>query len=262
MTKPRSLAAIAVLAVVAAAGCGDDGDDDAGAPETTSTTADATSTTPDPTTTTDPGSSTSTPGAGCTEGEATPLEGATIDEVGDLDGDGRPDTAWIAVGDEAATTVGVQTAAGGGASRLWESASPVSREILVVDADRQGPVEILASDGRSVELWAFQDCGIHPVRNAGGATYTFSLGFTEVGTGVGCVEVDGARELVGLDIVADDQTTVEWSRTAVQLDGLEARNGETTTGTFTRPADDAAIELLTSVTCGEVTMADDGLRGA
>ena len=199
------------------------------------------------------------PGPGCSSGDHNVPAGAATGEVPDVDGDGVPDTAWINVADDGTTTVGVRTSAGGGATRPFESASPVKRSILVVDADQRPPVEIFADDGRMVELWAFQDCSIQPVLNPQGDTYTFSLGFTDVGTGVGCVELSGHMELVGLDVVAEHGDQVDWSRTVIELDGLHAHNGQKTTGTFTRPTDAAAIQLLHEVTCGELTMADDGI---
>jgi hypothetical protein len=78
---------------------------------------------------------------------------------------------------------------------------------------------------------------------------------------VGCVDVDGdgRTELVGLNVTASDDTTVRWSRTVIERDGVQAANGAQDTGTFRRPADDAAIELLFGVSCGEQTLTADGL---
>ncbi len=176
----------------------------------------------------------------------------------DVDADGRPDTAWIETASDGTVTVGVVTAAGGGVTRLFQSASPVTRSILVVDTDQRPPVEFLASTGRSVQLWAFQDCAIVDITDSQGDPYVFSLGFTDIGTGVGCVTIDGVQELVGLD-AKENGDTVEWSRTIVDLDGTRAQNGATSTGTFTRPGDDQKIDLLRQVTCGEMTIDKDGL---
>ncbi len=179
----------------------------------------------------------------------------------DVDGDGQPDTAWIATATDGAATVGVVTAAGGGATRNFESASPVSRSILVVDTDQRPPVEILADTGRSVQLWAFQDCAIVDITNLQGEPYEFSVGFTEIGTGVGCVTIDGHQQLAGLD-AKENGDTVDWSRTIVDLNGTQARDGATSTGTFTRPGDNQKIDLLHQVTCGELTMSGNGLTAA
>ncbi len=198
------------------------------------------------------------PSTGCTAGNTIIPEGATQGTVIDVDGDGKPDTAWIFSAPDGAVTVGVATAAGGGATRRFDSASPVSRSILVVDTDNRAPVEILASTGRSVQLWAFLDCAIVDIVNPQGKPYDFSLGFTDIGTGVGCVSIDGHQQLVGLD-AKERGSTVDWSRTVVDLDRTTARNGATMQGTFTRPGDDLKIDLLHQVTCGDFTMLANGL---
>lgn len=81
-------------------------------------------------------------------------------------------------------------------------------------------------------------------------------------TGVGCVDADGdgQRDLVGLNITSSDDTTVEWTRTIIERDGLQASNGARDSGTYRRGRDDAAIAALSTVTCGGLTIHDDGLR--
>ncbi|MFZ0492148.1 MAG: hypothetical protein WAM81_02990 [Acidimicrobiia bacterium] len=195
----------------------------------------------------------------CTGGSADIPAGATDKQVIDLDGDGRPDTAWVFTGASGVTTVGVATAAGGGTRRTWNSASPVMRSVLVVDVNDSTPPLFLADDGRMVQLWAFENCAIADVINAQGNPYEFSLGFTEYGTGVGCATIDGVRRLVGLNVTDQTDSTVDWSSTVVNVTGTEARNGTVTTGTFTIPADNAAIDLLHTVACGGQTIADDGI---
>jgi hypothetical protein len=76
-------------------------------------------------------------------------------EIVDVDGDGRRDTAWLATPAAGGRELGVLTAAGGGAKVPIESASPVELVLLVVDADDEPPVELLVSDNRTVQLWAF-----------------------------------------------------------------------------------------------------------
>lgn len=44
------------------------------------------------------------------------------------------------------------------------------------------------------------------------------------------------------------------------IDGTTARNGEVTTGTYTRGEDDAAIDLLSSTTCGDLTVPENGVE--
>ncbi len=256
------LLVMVVLAGLLVAGCSDD--DSA---STTTSTVSTTTTVAPPTSSssTSSGSATSSSTAstepsttGCRTGDHSIPAGAATGTVVDVDGDGQQDTGWI-VQDGGTVTVGVATSAGGGARREFDSASPVMRSVLVVDVDQDAPVEILADDGRSVQLWEFAGCDIVDVRNAQGDPYVFSLGFTDVGTGVGCVDSGGHQQLVGLDVTSDDGTTVEWTRTVVHLEGGQARNGETTKGTFTRPGDAHAIDLLHRVTCGDRTIEDDGI---
>ena len=274
------LAVMVAASVFCLGACGSNSNSPGGGPGTGSpiqTTTSAAETVPPQSSTessTVPGESTSTsittpaadstmpvssqPPLGCTTGRTQIPDGATRGSVVDVDADRRPDTAWIATAADGTVTVGVVTAAGGGANRLFASASPVRRSILVVDTDQRPPVEILADTGRSVQLWAFQDCAIVDITDSQGKPYEFSLGFTDIGTGVGCVTIDGLQELVGLH-AKENGDTVNWSRTIVDLDGTRARNGATSTGTFTRPGDDQKIELLHQVTCGEMTIGKDGL---
>jgi hypothetical protein len=53
---------------------------------------------------------------------------------------------------------------------------------------------------------------------------------------------------------------VDWTRTVIERDGLTARNGQTDEGRFERPSDDAAIDLLHTVSCDDVTINRDGIR--
>ena len=123
-------------------------------------------------------------------------------------------------------------------------------------------MELIFSDGRSAELHAFVDCAIVPVTNPQGRTYAFDLGNRiGTGTGIGCVDTPDGRRLAGLQRrTSSDTSVVHWKQTIVELDGTHARNGATTTGVYRSPADDAAIARLDAITCGDVTMADDGIR--
>jgi hypothetical protein len=133
------------------------------------------------------------------------------------------------------------------------------RSFLVVRINDATPPLFLADDGRMVQLWAFNDCQIANVTNLQGVNYMFSLGFTDFGTGVGCGSIDGTNQLLGLNVVGDSAGTVDWTSTVVAVTGTEARNGTVTDGTFTSPADDAAIALLRTVACGDQTIDQDGI---
>lgn len=205
-------------------------------------------------------STTATPASGCGAGPSSVPTGAVSREVIDVDGDGIPDVAWLEQDASGAVTAGVITSSGGGTERTWDSASPVTRSLLVVSVNDTTPPLFLADDGRAVQLWAFDDCVIKDVTNVQGAPYTFSLGLTDIGTGVGCSTVDGRQELVGLDgKTSDNGTTVNWSSTVVTVSGTQARNGTVRTGTYTSPDDDPAIDLLHEVTCGNAGIDSAGI---
>jgi hypothetical protein len=228
-------------------------------PQTTATSQTVETTAPTPSSTVPP-RTTTPPTTGCTDGQPDIPDGAGTGEVIDLDDDGRRDTAWLAGDPGGSRQLGVRTAGGGGDVAEISSASPVGLVVLVVDADEKPPVELLVSDNRTVQLWAFADCQLQPVIGPDGAPYLFDLGFRGTGTGVGCVGTGQERDLVGLNITEDDGTDIKWSRTVVELDGLQATHGETVTGSFQQPDDAGAIELLHTVTCGELSIDQDGIR--
>lgn len=182
---------------------------------------------------------------------------ATAKQIVDVDGDDRRDALWL----DRDRDLGIITAAGGSARVEIRSAAPNRIGALAVNADRRGPVELLVSDGRSAQLFVFDDCDIRPVINTrDGKPWLFDRGFRGAGTGVGCVAVDGQRKLVGLNIEKRGRDTVEWSRTVVDLDGRSATAGRTDEGSFDSPRNDLAIELLSQITCGDLTMVDDGVH--
>lgn len=180
--------------------CGDGDNSDAGAPEPTQA----------------PGT-TLTPSAGCT-GEASVPDDAASQAIDDVDGDGRGDTAYLA-GPPGDLIYGIVTAAGGEATFRFESASPVERRALTVDVDERGPVEVLLSDGRSVQLLAFVDCGLLAVQGPDGEPYRFDRGFTGNGTGVGTFDATADAEAVELltEVTCGEHTLT---------DGLSGRSVE------------------------------------
>lgn len=200
-----------------------------------------------------------TAGSACTSGSAPAPTGASVRKVIDVDGDGKADSAWLDVAADGKVTVGITAAAGGGMQRVWDSASPVVRSILVVRPNEATPPLVLADDGRSVNLWAVVDCKIGIVTDSAGAPYTFSHGFTDFGTGVGCDQVAGTNQLVGLNITDQADDAITWTSTVVSVRGLIAKNGAQRSGTYERPADSAAIERLAETTCGDQTIENAGL---
>ncbi len=232
---------------------------------TTTTTTSVVPTTQAPTTTAVPVTTISAPpttfGRGCSSPPGTVPAGAAATQIPDVDGDGRPDRAYFApsAGNGTRQLV-VITAAGGRASATVSSASPSAASALVVEPGSPAAPLVLLSDNREVFLFAYVNCTLAVVHNRQGAQYTFDLGFRGTGTGVGCIP-DGARtDLVGLNIVSQDATTVHWSRTVIDVSGTSARNGASTTGTFTQPQDAAAISLLSTVSCGNQTISANGVH--
>jgi hypothetical protein len=261
-----------VFLLLAAGACGDDDDTSTGG---TATTREATSPSSTSRSSSDAESDSGTAGGSSTtsaapsgSGEGCAGDGPQVPqgagvgsgEIVDVDGDGRPDTGWLAAHEDGSRELGVATAAGGGDVVPMDSASPVALTLLAVDADERPPVELFVSDGRTVELWAFADCRLAPVTNPQDEPYLFDLGFRGTGTGVGCRDTGGGRQLVGLNITDDNGTEVDWTRTVIERDGLAASNGPTDEGRFERPADDAAIDLLHTVSCDDMTITGDGIR--
>jgi hypothetical protein len=185
--------------------------------------------------------------------------GASATQIVDVDGDDRRDAMWL----DRDRNLGIITAAGGAARVEIKSAAPTRIGALAVNADRRGPVELLVSDGRTVQLFVFDDCDIQPVVNTrDGKPWLFDRGFRGTGTGVGCVDIGGQRKLVGLNIEKHGRDTVEWSRTVINLDGRSATAGPRDEGSFERPKNDLGIELLSQITCADLTMVDDGVQPA
>jgi len=258
MRRPLLLPLVAAVALVTGCSSDTDGGAAAGATSTATTTTPTTTTTATVTATASSSGGTAPAAAGCPAagGQDGVPAGAESASTLDVDGDGRPDTVYI--DDETAAgggvVFGIQTASGGDFSTDFDSASgQEGRSVLVADVSGRGELVALASDGRAVRLYAISECSFVPVQDAEGEQYTFDLGFTGFGTGVGCVDVDGdgTRDLAGLLVDGSSITS-----TVVQLDGPRATNGA---GATVRDASADQQELARSVTCGDLTLADDGV---
>lgn len=248
----RSVATGPLLLALLVAGCGSGSDATGSGGATSASRAAASSSTGTPDHTQPAGDGGS---AGCPAGGNGIPKGADSAPTLDVDGDGRPDTQWIAGAPAAdgSVTFGVTTASGGTFTGSIASASPVRRSLLVADVTGKGELIALGSDGRQVLLYAISKCRIILVQNVQDRQYAFDLGFTGHGTGVGCVDVDGngTRDLAGL---LAHGTTV--TRTAVELSGPRATNGPSATAAG---ASQAEVDLAHQVTCGDLTLAADGV---
>jgi hypothetical protein len=174
--------------------------------------------------------------------------------IADLDGDGKVDTLYVGMGTDGQRVFGVVTASGARSQWTVANGSPVDPQIYgVADANQDGRPEVFVNPGRIVNVLTLSGCVLQPYLNKQDEPYGFSVGFQDAGTGVGCIDADGDghRDLVGLLRKDDAGGKVPWTRTIVNLQGVQARNGAADSGTYTSPADDAAIALLSRVTCGD-----------
>lgn len=188
------------------------------------------------------------------------VTGASVKQIIDVDGDGRPDTGWIG----GSGLFGITTASGATFSTVIKSPGPNPRSMLVADVDGQGTIVALASDQRGAALLLVKNCALVPAQNAQGSTYYFDLGYGVSGTGVGCSQVAGTqgRGLVGLKLIRDNARNPQSvERTQIIIDGTQARNGAHDTVSATGPQGAAAAASATQISCGDLTMATDGVHG-
>ncbi|MET0788125.1 MAG: hypothetical protein ABWY33_02670 [Cellulomonas sp.] len=228
-------------------------DDDTPAPAASASTSAPSSPSPS----SEPSQETSTAAAGCAPNSATAPAGADVVTVIDVDGDGRPDQAWLSGG--ADRELGITTASGATFSTAIDSASPVAASAVVnrVQAD-QIPIA-LVDLGREALVYSLAGCAVTPVANAQGAPYTFDRGFSGGGTGVGCSTDAGTLRLAGLNAVADDAGTYTVTRTFVDLDadGRHATNAAPEQVAIGAGADEPVVTTAQEVSCGDLVAGTD-----
>lgn len=205
-------------------------------------------------------------GAGCPPGGAAPPAAVSQRQVGDLDGDGRPDTLWIGQfrgADGANRIVGITTASGDNTSVEISSASPIPMRALAIDAQDNGGHQVIVSDGRSARLYVFADCRLQTVVDGHyGRPFVFDLeNLAGNGTGIGCSDLGDGRRLVGLQALPDPANTRLWTvrRTEIDLTGIRATTGRSDTLTATS-AQDPAVTSAQTISCGNLTIDQDGVQ--
>jgi len=202
---------------------------------------------------------------GCPPGGTPPPPGAIQRQVGDLDGDGLPDALWIgrfAAANGAMTrVVGVSTASGANADVEISSASPIPLRALAIDAQDNGQNQVIVSDGRSAQLYAFADCRLQTVVDSHyGRPFLFDLqNRAGNGTGVGCSDLGDGRHLVGLQALPENADRWTIRRTEIDLDGIQASIGRSDTLTATS-AEDPAVTSAQTISCGNLTIDQDGVQ--
>ncbi len=231
------------------------GDDDTPVPVTSSEPATTTTVTvsPEPSDT----ASSAAPVAGCAPNDQTAPAGADIVTVIDVDGDDRPDQAWLSSG--ADRRFGITTASGATFSTAIESASPVPASAIVQRIQAEDIPIALVDLGREALVYTLTDCAVTPVANAQGQPYTFDRGFAGAGTGVGCTQDGGVLRLAGLNAVADADQSYTVTRTFVNLsaDGRRATNGDPEQVATGASADDPVVTTAQEVSCGDLVAGSD-----
>ena len=197
-----------------------------------------------------------------------PPAGAAQRQVGDLDGDGGPDTLWVGQfrdGDgHINRVVGVTTASGANSDVQVSSASPMPLSALAIDAQNDGGNQIIVSDGRSARLYTFAECRLQAVVDSEGAPFVFDLqNLRDHGTGVGCSDLGPPRwpppgRPAG---AANPPNTGQWTvrRTEIDLNGTLATIGQSDTVTATS-AQDPAVTSAQTISCGDLTISKDGVQ--
>jgi hypothetical protein len=192
--------------------------------------------------------------AGC--GPGGPPPGAVSKDVSDVYG--QPATLWITN-----TVVGIATAQGYGEAKI-QSASPIRRSALLIDAQQDGNHQIIVDAGREAILYAVSGCTITPVVDRQGASFGFDRGHRRgSGDGIGCSDLGDGRSLVGLLQLRDEHGTplLTVRRTEIDLDGATATIGPSDTVTATS-VQDPAWSTAGDISCGDLTMAGDGVQAA
>lgn len=263
-----SLAALATTALLLT-GCSGAGDDPsptatdpstAGSSSSATPSGSATSTSPSPTDEVSESTGTGS-GSGCPAvGDGVP-QGASSAEVVDVDGDGRPDTAWLTAG--ADRSFGITTASGATFSAPITSASPIAASAVVGSVADSGAGDVpvaLVDLGREAQLFALGDCTVTQTLDASGQPYVFDRGFGDQGTGVGCSDVDGATRLAGL-LAAQQGDGWTVTRTLIDLSdgGRVAANGTATVVAEDATADDPVVTTAQEVSCGDLVAGAGGL---
>lgn len=155
-------------------------------------------------------------------------------------------------------SVGITTPAGTGVVQV-PNAGPLPLQAMLVDAQQNGQQQLIVSNGRGAHLYLVNGCDITTVVDQEGKPFVFDLeNLRGTGTGIGCAEIGDGRHLVGLQAQAGDSG---WTvrRTEIVLNGATATLGRS--DTVAAPSQqDPVVTAAQSITCGDQTIAEDGVQ--
>ena len=249
----------AALALLAACSTGGGAATTPTTPSSSSSTAAASPTVTAPTSTA-PTSTAPTPMTMTPMSPETPVDapaGAGTATTVDLDGDGAPDTLWLAQVD-GKRELGVVTTSHGATSVEFTSAAPQSATASAAVLASGAPVVFLDT-GRSVQLYDYRVEGsaLVPVNGVTGGQYSFSLGFTDYGTGLTCEQQADGLHLFGENATSGTggTWTVERTEVTVSAEHSVAENGAKNTVATGLAQDDPRVQAAHGTTCGDVPTA-------
>ena len=251
--RAAGAAGVALAALVGTLLAGCSGDQEPSSPSSPSSPADSpTSSTPATPSSTTPPVTSQPVGTGCRAGGGRVPAGANSAPTADLDLDGVPDQLWLVDQDDQ-RVLGVKTATGATFSTTFAGAAPQTASAIGQRLGGSDPGIVLLDTGRSVELYTTTDCELTPTTDDEGEPWSFDLGFTGYGTGVGCADLGSGLQLVGLLSEDDGEGGFRVTRTAIELDdfGRTARGGDTEVLAEHADADDPVVESAHTVTCGD-----------
>lgn len=209
---------------------------------------------PSPTQSRTPAAMNSSSPRGCSNGKTAIPVGADTAVIGDVDGDGRPDTEFYSEG-PGGFAYGIKTAAGGVYTLKDDLAGPGVHSGWTATVDTAvGHVTVL-DDGRAATLHAFVNCHFITTDGTNGQPYRFGLnGFYEAGTGVACNDQNGGVLVEG--VLAKKRSNgnhdVRWTSINISADGRTATNGATETRWADLPATDVRVKQAMGSYCGTV----------
>lgn len=199
-------------------------------------------------------------------GPVGPPPGAASKDVSDVYG--QRATLWLTN-----TIIGITTAQGYGEAAI-QSASPIERQALLIDAQQDGNHQIIVDAGREAHLYTVSGCTITPVIDQAGACmvpysqcnagapFLFDRGdrFGK-GDGIGCSDLGDGPHLVALLPLGDEQrkSLLRVRRTEIDLNGTTATVGRSDTVAATS-AQDPAWTTAGDISCGDLTIARDGIQ--